>query len=113
MTDTTYDAARRCSKCGELGELTKKEPFKARYGDRRNVTSGAQLHTIVCMNERCKWYETVCRLIQVNPDGTIPTPVAKRDKMFPKIPDLTQQVNDSLARQLGVELQGGGEVTNR
>jgi len=110
--DTTYDEARRCPKCNELGEITSKQPVRITFGDRRAVTAGAQLHTATCMNERCKWFGQTCRLIQVNPDGTVPPPVTKRAKHFPAIPDLTDQVNASLAAQLEAERKGNSEVRN-
>jgi hypothetical protein len=64
------------------------------------------------MNERCKWYETTCRIIQVNPDGTVPPPVIKRERMFPAIPDFTDRVNADLAAQLEAETRGSSEVRN-
>jgi hypothetical protein len=74
---------------------------------------GAMLHEYMCMNDRCKWFQTICRIIQVNPDGTIPPPILKRMKEFPTVPDLSQQVNEQLERQLAAELQGGAEVHRR
>lgn len=103
MTETTYEEARRCSKCQQPGE-------KAGEERAHGVTPGAKLHKFVCMNERCVWYGQVCRLVQVNPDGTIPPPIVKRDKQYPTIPDLSKQVNDRLAEQLRLEQDGHAEV---
>jgi hypothetical protein len=109
--DTTYDEARRCPKCQEKGELARDEPFRSFDGGNRNVTKGARLHTIVCKNDRCRWCDQVCRVIQVNPDGTIPPPITKRERQFPDIPDFGARISDQLKRQLEVELGGGGEVS--
>jgi len=110
---TTLEEASRCPKCNEVGELLKKTPIASRSpnGARREVTIGAQLHHFMCMNTRCKWYNEVCRLVQVNPDGSIPPPQVKRIKEFPVVPDRTREVNDALERQLRLELEGGAEVS--
>ena len=104
MTDTTLEEARRCPKCEVPGQEA---------GDRRvtgrDVTRGARLRTYICMNSRCKWYQQVCRIVQINPDGSIPQP-GKREKSFPAVPDLTRQVNESIERQLRLELGGGAEI---
>jgi len=104
MTDTTYEEARRCPKCTFPGDLIKKTLAP------QTATRGAQLHHFRCMNERCKWFEEICRIVQVNPDGSIPPPLTKRDKQFPAVPDLSKQVNESLERQLAAELSGGAEL---
>lgn len=112
MTDTTYDEARRCYRCGELGEVVADEPYRP-YNDgvQRIVTRGARLHHVMCRNERCRNYGDIVRMIQVNPDGTIPPPVTKRTKAFPEIPDLTEAVNKRLEEQVRLEKQGGAEVS--
>jgi hypothetical protein len=109
MTDSSYDEARRCFKCGELGEITSQVPYRGRA----RVARGTQIHSATCKNPRCKAFGTVIRTIQVNPDGTIPPPLTKRDKQFPAVPDLSAQVNEALAEQLRLEKQGGGEVSRR
>lgn len=106
MTETTFEMARRCSKCGQPGELVGKRPVPRRVG----IQAGAQLYQFVCMNERCRWFNTICRIVQVNPDGSIPEPVTRRAKEFPAVPDLSKEVNERLARQLELETQGGGEI---
>lgn len=75
MTDTTYDEARRCPRCNELGsdEGSKSGP------------RGSRMHTIRCRNERCRWYNTTY-IVQVNRDGSIPPPETHRDKQFRALP---------------------------
>jgi hypothetical protein len=104
MTDTTLEEARRCPKCEQPGQEAGEQRVTG-----RDVTRGAKLRSYLCMNQRCRWYGQVCRLIQINPDGTIPQP-SKREKSFPTVPDLTQQVNDAVERQLRLELGGGAEI---
>jgi len=103
--ETTLEEASRCPKCGEIGELTQKRALRG-----RGITRGAQLNIYTCRNTRCRWCNEVCRAVQVNPDGTIPPPLMKREKQFPKVPDIGDQVNAALERQLGLELGGGAEV---
>lgn len=78
----------------------------------RDVTAGAMLHRFMCDNNRCKWYGQICRIVQVNPDGSIPEPAARRRKDYPQVPDLTNKVNADLARQLEAEAQRG-EIRRR
>jgi hypothetical protein len=102
MSETTLEEARRCPKCEQPGESAGVRPATG-----IDVTRGAQLHTFVCMNKQCRWYGQVCRIVQVNPDGSIPEP-GKRDKHYPPIPDLTDQVNAAVERQLGLETSKEG-----
>jgi hypothetical protein len=100
---TTIEVARRCPKCEQPGE---------KVGE-RSVTGGqrgAKVHLFECRNARCRWFGQICRAVQVNPDGTIPDPVMKREKQYPTVPDRTQQVNEMLERQLAAERNGSGEV---
>jgi len=105
--ETTLEEARRCPKCKQPGVFSRKTRVKPAFG----VTRGAEMHHYVCQNERCRWFNEVCRSIQVNPDGSIPPPLVKRDRQFPKIPDYTDAFNEALERQLAAELGGGAEVT--
>jgi hypothetical protein len=102
--ETTLEEARRCSKCGQPGKAAgvREAP--------KSVTRGAKLHSYTCDNNRCQWYGQVCRVIQVNPDGTIPPALTKRDKQFPEIPDMTDRINDIVAAQLEAEKAGGAEI---
>lgn len=99
--DTTLDEARRCPKCDELGQ---------KHGERYSRDRSKEV-TYLCMNERCRWYGQVCRVITVRPDGTIPAPRKQHIKSFPSLgADRTAQVQASLDRQRDVELGRGGEV---
>jgi hypothetical protein len=112
VTETTLEEARRCPKCEQPGDLTVVTPAPARRGGRRTaIQPGTTFHHFTCRNKRCKWYDTVCRVVQVNPDGSIPPPLMKRAKEFPAIPDRTVEVNEALARQLAMETSDtGGEI---
>lgn len=75
MTDTTYDTARRCPTCEQLGQ---------RIGTRSLPERGqGSLHIFRCQNDRCPksgrdW------IVQVRPDGSIPEPNTNREKSFPQ-----------------------------
>lgn len=101
---TTLEEARRCPKCRQPGELSRQIPAP------RGATPGARMHIFVCKNNRCRWNGEVCRVVQVNPDGSIPEPT-KHVKSFPEVPDRTAAVNAMTAEQLAIEMTGGGEVT--
>lgn len=88
MTDSTFDEARRCPRCEELGLLGK--------SSRRR--DGSRIHTITCMNTRCKWYSTSW-VVQVMVDGSVAKP-QKHDKFFPTIPDRTEEVRAAVDRQI-------------
>lgn len=102
MTETTLEEARRCPKCQQPGRLRNREPAKGVHN--------AQLHNYICDNSRCAWYGEVCRVVQVNSDGTIPPPTFDRIKLYPKIPDRTASVQAALDRQLSIETQSNGEI---
>jgi hypothetical protein len=57
------------------------------------------------VNQRCKWFNQVARIVQINPDGSIPEPPEKRDKQFPKVPDRSDAVNRQLEEQLARETE--------
>jgi hypothetical protein len=101
VTDTTLDEARRCPKCQEQGMFVASRPA---HGAR----PGTKLDSFRCDNERCKWYGEICRIIQINPDGSIPQAIMKRDKQFPAVPDRTERVNEQLAAQLKAQLAKEG-----
>jgi hypothetical protein len=114
VTETTLEEARRCPKCQDPGRKAGESaaPLRNRDGTRKfGIEPGTMLYTYICENQRCKWYGTVCRIIQVNPDGSIPAPTTKRDKEFPARPDLVQQTQDAIDRQLRQETSDeGGEI---
>ena len=103
MTETTYEEAKRCPKCEFPGVKVGEEAIR-----KEGIQRGTSLHRIVCMNERCKWYGTTCRVIQVNPDGSIPPALLKRDKAYPAIVDRTAEVNAMVERQLRLETSADG-----
>lgn len=76
MTDTTFDQARRCPTCQELGRASGTRP-----ADTKNRRAGT-LHIFRCENTRCKRYDRDW-LVQVRADGTIPDPTTDREKSFP------------------------------
>lgn len=88
MTDTTFDEARRCPRCEELGLL----------GKSTGRRDGSRIHTVTCKNDRCKWYDTSW-VVQVMADGSVAKP-EKHDKFFPAIPDRTAEVQAALDREL-------------
>lgn len=95
MPDTTYEEARRCYKCGEPAMLVKQEIVR-----KLGVKRGTEIHTFRCMNPRCRMCGENVRTIQVNPDGSIPQPRAERQKMFPELPDRTEEVRAAIDRQI-------------
>lgn len=75
MGDTTFDEARRCPVCSELGQAAGVRAMDSR----RQGT----LHVFTCKNERCRKVDRDW-VIQVRPDGTIPEPTKFREKSFPE-----------------------------
>jgi hypothetical protein len=69
MADTSYEEATRCPKCGNPGDVVKKEAAPAGA----NLPRGTQIHTVYCRHPLCPWYNT-CWLVQVNSDGSVPPP---------------------------------------
>lgn len=91
--ETTLEEARRCPKCERPGAFVKRVPA-------RGGTPGAMLHEFECRHERCQWFGQICRIVQVNPDGSIPPATTKRDKSYPKVPDLSLTVNANVEAML-------------
>jgi hypothetical protein len=61
MADTaSWEEASRCPKCNEPGKDT-----------RQMGSVRGKAHILVCMNERCAWFNTSW-VVQVRRDGTIP-----------------------------------------
>jgi hypothetical protein len=72
------------------------------------VTPGAVLHNFACQNERCRNYGQIVRTVQVNPDGSIPPPIVRREKAFPTVRGINidqeiAKVNAALSTQVGRE----------
>lgn len=97
--DSTFDAARRCPKCEELGHLT----------ESKSIARGNKLHTVICRNERCRWFNTAY-VVETNEKGEVAPPRTRMNKTYPVIPDLTERVRAQLDRQVQQELGGGAEV---
>lgn len=100
--DTSYDEARRCRRCQELGVIVSTK------NDRR----GGKSVTVQCRNNRCRWFNTNYAF-DVRADGTVPPAVINRPKSFPKVPDMTDTMRERVDRQLAWETNGGGEISGR
>ena len=103
MTDTTLDEARRCPKCEQPGVENNRRPIR---GGGTSIEFG-------CRNERCRWYNQPGWIVDVRPDGTLPNPDRHRSKAFPKMPDLTARMQESVDRQIERELGPGGAEVHR
>jgi hypothetical protein len=96
---TTYQEAITCPKCGKPGNVRKKE----RATKQMRLAPGTEIHTAYCETELCPWNGLVCRLVQVNPDGSIPPPqdhTGKR-KMYEHF-----EGHDQMARDIMKALEG-------
>lgn len=108
-TESTLEEASRCPRCKEPGKFDGERSLGAQSG----ATRGAKLKMFMCMNQRCRWYNTTWS-VQVNADGTIPPALLNRPKQFTALPDDGGRVLRNLERQLEMETRGGGgEVPNR
>jgi hypothetical protein len=110
----TYQEATRCPKCDKPGNVRIRVPAPRAA----KLPPGTQIHTAYCENPLCKWYDQVCRLVQVNPDGSVPAPRDHRHepKLYTGLPDdeaLSNQILAGLARQAEAEITPGAEVRNR
>lgn len=107
MSDTTLEEASRCPKCTNPGEYTGERTLES-------VRGGAKAKEFTCRNERCKWYNQVCSVVQVNPNGTIPPATLRRPKQFAKLPDDGGRTLDAIRTQLIRETsREGGEIQGR
>lgn len=108
MSDTTYEEATRCPKCGQPGNVRVK---KRAAGVR---TRGAMVHLVYCEHTLCAWYNT-CWAVQVNPDGTVPPPKDHRGEAkvyvgFENHDREAREIQAMLDRQVQAELRGDGEI---
>lgn len=103
---TTYEEAKRCPRCGEMGEHASELD--------RSLSSprGAKLTQFFCRNNRCKWFNTSWA-VQVNPDGTIPPALLNREKRFPALPGDGGRTEAAIRAQVSREIDGGGEISSR
>lgn len=113
---STYEEATTCPKCGKQGNVRKREPVPRKSG----LPYGTMLHTAYCENQLCPWYNLVCRLVQVNPDGSIPPPTDHRGK--PKVYEhfeghdqMARDIMKALNRQVEAETDPDhhGEIRGR
>lgn len=102
---TTFEQARRCPRCSELGEHVDIEDRITKIGPQR----GSKLIKIYCRNGRCKWYNTAWT-VQIRPDGTIPDAALYREKKFPELPSWGAASVNALEQQLELETQPGAEL---
>lgn len=112
---TSYEDATRCPKCQEPGNVRQKRP--APKG--ANLPRGTSIHTVYCVNERCKWFETPW-LVQINADGTVPEPKDHRgaQKTYAGVEGHdaeAQRIINALTMQRELETKRGGhgEVRGR
>jgi hypothetical protein len=109
MSNTTFEEASKCPKCGEYGEESSKKP--TRDGRGRPI----EVITLLCRNASCKWFGTGW-FIQVNEDGSIPeaySGVRNSDKHYPKLSqESASKIEDNILRQLELETKPGTEVRN-
>lgn len=75
MTDSTFDKARRCPSCDQLGRAAGVVPAETRRQ--------GSFHVFKCENERCQKFDRDW-IVQVRPDGTVPEPTTNREKSFPQ-----------------------------
>lgn len=97
MSDTpkplTLDDAKHCPICSHIG----KEHIK-----RRAANGNGMVHTYICMNELCRWYDTGWT-VQVQANGEIPQrDTGDRNKQFQPLSDGQQ----SMAQRMIDEAKG-------
>lgn len=100
MPDTKFEQCKRCPKCQEPGELINK--FRHERGWKRRGMS--TMHTFICRNERCRWFNDTW-VVQVNDDGTIPER-PKGEKEFPA-PDRMIRMGQQYKEFLEEEVKRG------
>lgn len=105
----TWDEARRCPRCEEVGVPGRQKPVPGRRG--------YTTITLTCQNERCRWYQTGWT-VQKNPDGSIPV-TDHRDrtpKQFPRDPgvnwnQIQQRLHAEMEATERASRSGGAELT--
>lgn len=108
MTDTTFEEAKRCPKCGQPGEDRNMRPAPK--------IRGAMIHIVYCVNKLCTWNET-CWMVQVNSDGTVPPPSDHRGEPktyvgFENHDQMARDIRANLESQRQAEMKGGHEIRN-
>ena len=93
--DTSFDEARRCLKCGELGAHVETHP-----GPNRST-----VYLFECKNPNCKWFEGAPWIRQRYADGTW-VPEQKHNKFFnSNLPDKTDEVQAAIDRSIADQRQ--------
>lgn len=89
--NVTFEEASHCPKCGEAGKETV-------------VTPNAQgkVHTIICQNERCKWYSTGW-VVMVLKDGSIPLRDKEQPKQFEAFTASQENAAKSMLQRIAME----------
>lgn len=105
MSETTLEQASRCPRCEDPGEYTGEQTLES--------VRGAKLKKFTCRNSRCKWFNQICAVVQVNSNGTIPPATLQRPKQFTALPDDGGRTVANLEKQLRVETGKGGEIQRR
>ena len=104
-TQTTWEEASRCPRCGHPGHDIATRPTQRR---------GTMAHTLRCeSSELCPWYNTTW-VVNVNEDGSIPAPYSQvGPKAYPRVSQETlTRIDEAIGRQLEAEKRGDGEVRN-
>jgi hypothetical protein len=110
MSDiTTYEEAKKCPKCGRVGEVRGKRQAP-------NLPRGTMIHTVYCVTELCKWFDTPF-YVQVNPDGSVPPPrnhtgEKKHYIGFEGHDDLAKRIVDNVRAQHEKEKDEHYEIKN-
>lgn len=102
MSDTTYEEVRRCPRCEQPGEGV---PGGRLPGAER----GSSSIRFTCKNDRCRWLNTPW-VVQVRADGTFPAALKKRTKMYPRLPNIGSEYQESLEVLQNMTLQPGAEI---
>jgi hypothetical protein len=110
MATATWEQASRCPGCGEQGSEILSSPTRG----------GGQIKTLVCMNERCKYWEPAYMvgqkgkgfrwIVQVDVDGTIPVRDAKGPKQFELPGWAKKQATRDIDEAEQIEKSGEGEI---
>lgn len=108
-TQTTFEEASRCPRCGQPGKVVKK--IKA-VG-----VPGALVHTLMCMTTGCAWEKTTW-LVQTNRDGSVPPPsnhfgTSKLYVGFEGHDQMARDIRRAIAADEEAQRQAGSEVRRR
>jgi hypothetical protein len=108
---TTFEEAKRCPKCQVPG---KDNRIVAVLRGVRDVPNGAKVHEILCVNERCEWYNTPW-FVQENPDGTVPPPTDHTGKEkkyigFEGHDEMARRLKAQMEKEAAASLQPGAEI---